>query len=174
MADFEALYRAEKDAVYAYACALAGQGAIADDLVHDAFMGVLGRMDELDRTQSMRAYLLTAVKRRFIDRVRRRGRDPGTIESEPEAKSAGDPSDRMMRTEFESTMRAAIASLGEPDAETVRLRVWGRLGFDEIGVIQKVPAATARTRYRTALERLRFKLEGAIRDERSIRRNTTA
>ncbi len=49
----------------------------------------------------------------------------------------------------------ALRKLPEPLRETVTLRLWGDLSFPEISEITRVPVATATSRYRLAIERLR-------------------
>ena len=49
----------------------------------------------------------------------------------------------------------ALLKLPDPLRETVTLRLWGDLSFPEISSITGVPVATATSRYRLAIERLR-------------------
>jgi DNA-directed RNA polymerase specialized sigma24 family protein len=49
----------------------------------------------------------------------------------------------------------ALRKLPDPLRETVTLRLWGDLSFPEISSVTGVPVATATSRYRLAIERLR-------------------
>lgn len=166
-AAFEAIYRAEKDVVHAYAVSLAGPGATAEDLVHDVFIALLARWDAVEKKSALRAYLIRAVRHRFIDDRRRSARRERPIapETEPADDRNVPPAERLSSAEDMNAVGRALASLSDDESDIVRMRVWGRLSFEEIGETLAVPPATARTRYRAALERLRFRLRGVRTDE---------
>jgi RNA polymerase sigma-70 factor (ECF subfamily) len=52
----------------------------------------------------------------------------------------------------------ALAALPDPQREVLLLRVWGDLSFPAIANMTKVTVATATSRYRYALSRLRGSL----------------
>lgn len=162
---FDAVYRAHKDAVHAYACCLVGAGAAAEDLVHDAFMGLLRRLGDVDIDRDPRPWLLRSVRHRAFDMSRRRqARSRGEpLADEAEATDAAGLGS-MATEERSAVIRQALEALGPAHADVVRLHVYGRLGYEAIGEVLGIPAATARTRYRTATERLRVSLMGVRHD----------
>jgi RNA polymerase sigma-70 factor (ECF subfamily) len=52
-------------------------------------------------------------------------------------------------------LQAALARLPESQREVVTLKIWGELTFAEIAAALDIPANTAASRYRYALEDLR-------------------
>ena len=55
-------------------------------------------------------------------------------------------------------LKNALAELPPPQREVMTLRIWGDLSFPAIARLTKVTVATATSRYRYALERLRNSL----------------
>ena len=53
------------------------------------------------------------------------------------------------------SLAAAIQELPDKLREVLVLRIWGELSFPEIAKVAEIPQATATSRYRYALERLR-------------------
>ena len=149
-----------KDAVYGYAVSLVGVGSETDDLVQETFLGLLRRSPAL-KGQQVRTYLLRCVRNRFIDRCRRVRRENGEVES---LTGSEDPEALTFTTERAREVRSALDALPETEGEVVRLRVYGRLGYEEIGAMLEIPSGTARTRYRRALDRLRSRLKKVMRD----------
>ena len=60
------------------------------------------------------------------------------------------------------TIAAALLELPDEQREVVSLRLWGGLSFPEIASVTGVPAPTAASRYRAAIERLRLALSPAF------------
>ncbi|MEM7163859.1 MAG: RNA polymerase sigma factor [Planctomycetota bacterium] len=152
---FEALYGAYRQQVYRYACSVSGSAASADDLLQEAFLGLLRNIDRIDETRPLLPYLLQSVKHRHVDRLRsfeeRRRPLPATDRTtDPEEVTS-----QMERDESRVIVSDAIAALAEPQGEVVRLKVYGGLTYDAIAAQLAVPAATIRNRYRAALNHLR-------------------
>lgn len=162
---FEALYREYKDRVYRYACSLAGVGPAAEDLVQEAFLGFLRNVDRLRRDAPVLPYLIRSVRNRFIDRKRSfgaRGETLGPRHDAPDERPA--PAEQSWERERDALVQQAISSLPPPQAEVIRLRVFGRLDFATIAAEVDAPLATVRNRYRRALDTLRQRLERTIGD----------
>jgi RNA polymerase sigma-70 factor (ECF subfamily) len=135
----------------------------AEDLVHDSFVAVWQKIDRFDPMRgSLRAWLLTVVRNRAIDRLRA-GRASIAIED------ADDQS--LLRTSPNPTWEAAIArqsaaelrnaleSLPSEQRQAVELAYFGGNTYREIAVLTKVPLGTANGRLRLALAKLREALQ---------------
>ena len=153
-------YNEHFESLSRYALLLAnGQQANAEDLVHEAFLGLLRASRAVTWPKDPRAYLFGALIRK--DRARRRDaqrRGPefwmayaGLLQAKapPPAGSELDDAERICR---------ALEKLPAEQREVV-LRVQAGLSFAEIAQALEVPQTTARSRYQTALEQLRGALK---------------
>jgi RNA polymerase sigma-70 factor (ECF subfamily) len=141
------LYDRHHRGLYAYARSLLRDAALAEDVVHDAFVRLLSAAP--DRSiHSIQAYLYTIARNLALDTLRRRSRhvEPqGHLES----KVSTPGGDRRERRVVE-----ALEQLPEEQRETVVLKIFSGLTFAQIGEVMSVPAGTAASRYRYALEGL--------------------
>ncbi len=162
-AAFEQLYGAYKQSVYRYALSLSGSVADADDLLQEAFMGLLRNIDRVDGARPVLPYLLKSVRNRHVDRLRSFAERRQPLPDDPVSASPGAAA-VLEKGEQRGQVLAAVGALSEAQAEVVRLRLYGELSYDSIAEQLRVPAATIRNRYRAALERLREILGRSARD----------
>lgn len=74
-------YRATVAEVFRYASMLCGSDrARAEDLVQDAFLGLVRRVRAGDRVDVSVGYLMVAVRHRFLDDVKHRAREQRRLE----------------------------------------------------------------------------------------------
>jgi RNA polymerase sigma-70 factor, ECF subfamily len=133
--------------------------------VQEAFLNVWRRASTFDPERgSLRAWLLTAVRNRCIDRLRGRA---GTAAQErellPEAAYAISPSDpwREVALSLEcAAVRDAMASLPAEQRQVVELAYFGGYSHHEISNMTRVPLGTVKGRMRLALEKMGSFLRG--------------
>jgi RNA polymerase sigma factor (sigma-70 family) len=136
---------------------------MAEDLVHDAFVAVWQKIGRFDPARgSLRAWLLTIVRNRAIDRVR--GTRPSLEVSEADEQS-------LLRTSPNPTWEVAVARLSAVELRTaldmlpaeqreaVELAYFGGRTYREIAELTGVPQGTANGRLRLALAKLREALQ---------------
>lgn len=105
--------------------------------------------------------VFTAIRRTAIDlarrRDRRRIREDIVAREEPsvlfDCKVEG--------SERSEGVERALRQLPEPQQEVLILKIWGELTFSEIGDTIGIPANTAASRYRYALQALKTHLESS-------------
>jgi RNA polymerase sigma factor (sigma-70 family) len=143
------LYRDEYEPMLALAYLLVGSRSAAEDVVHDAFTAISGRLDDIDNAG---AYLRTSVvngTRRWHRRLRREERwqpvDP--------APATGDG------TADAIAVRGALADLPSEQREAIVLRYFADLTFREIADVLGCPLQTVATRVRRGLDRIKRDLE---------------
>jgi RNA polymerase sigma-70 factor (ECF subfamily) len=68
---FDEMYREQTVAVWTYALYLARDRAEAEDLFQDVWLRVVEKMDDIDRTENVKAWLLTIAVNLHRDRLRR-------------------------------------------------------------------------------------------------------
>lgn len=152
---FEALYGAYRQQVYRFACSLTRSSADADDLLQEAFLGLLRNIDTVDEGRPLLPYLLQSVRNRHVDRVRAFEERRQPLPGNDRATGSEEVSAQMEQQESRTMVSEAIAALAAPQGEVVRLKVFGGMSYDAIATELAVPAATIRNRYRAALHRLR-------------------
>jgi RNA polymerase sigma-70 factor (ECF subfamily) len=164
---FAATYRLHADAAYGYASALVGPGAAAEDLVHDAFLGLVRATPRLAAAGALRGYLLRAIRNRAADRARsfeaRTTRGDADLLAASEA-PAPPPDASLDAAERAGLVRRALAALPEAQCEALVLKAVGGLRYEEIGALVGAPAATVRNRLRAGAAKLREMLSRRLGD----------
>lgn len=70
-ADFESIFEAHKDAVFAFAWRMTGSAQIAEDIAQDAFLSIWKAPDRFDASRgSIRALLLGTARNLLLKRWR--------------------------------------------------------------------------------------------------------
>lgn len=164
---FAATYRLHADAAYAYASTLVGPGGSAEDLVHDAFLGLVRATPRLTAAGALRGYLLRAVRNRAVDRSRSfEARDAGGDADALRTAVSPTPSPAaaLDGAETSALVQRALAALPVAQSEALVLKAVGGLQYDEISALVGAPAATVRNRLRAGIETLRDLLARRLGD----------
>jgi RNA polymerase sigma-70 factor (ECF subfamily) len=132
-----------------------GDHAAAEDLVQDAFLRFWPRRGRVDDPL---AWLYVCAKRLAIQGYReahRRTRREGAA-----AKPVADDSlfVKLHNDERRALIEAALVQLPEAQREVLIMKIWVGLSFPQIGRALDIPADTAASRYRYALQKLRESL----------------
>lgn len=147
-ADVEELYRRHAGEIRGYLYRRAGQAGA--DLLGEVFVVALQRVDDLPEPDVRRAWLFGTARRLLLaadrsDRQRHQAEIERARFGEPPLDAAdGGRSDRAR------AVRAALASLREPDRELIRLTEWERLPITEAAAVLGLRPGTARVRLHRA------------------------
>ncbi|HEY7105146.1 MAG TPA: sigma-70 family RNA polymerase sigma factor [Acidimicrobiia bacterium] len=134
----------------------------AEDVAQEAFLRAWRHAAAYDpRRGSVIGWLLTITRNLAIDsvRVRRPGPlDPMMLTLFDHESTERGPADQAQLDDDTSRLRAALARLPAEQGRAIVLA--GLLGYTarEVGEIEDIPLGTAKTRIRTALQRLRVAL----------------
>ena len=145
------LFRQYGHGLFAYARSLTGRRDAAEDIVQESFL----RFIQSGSPASPKEYLYGIVRNLALESSRQAALHR---RHEPEVARARAPK---CYDDERALMDAALAELEDlpvDQREVVALKVLGGLTFDEIGGLLQVPAATAASRYRYALEKLAARL----------------
>ena len=131
----------------------------AEDIVHDAYVAVWQKIDRFDPMRgSLRAWLLTVVRNRCIDRLRA-SRPSVTIEdadAQSLLRSSANPTwEAAIAQRSAAELRLALQQLPAEQREAIELAYFGGNTYREIATLTGVPLGTANGRLRLALAKLR-------------------
>lgn len=148
----ERIYDAHAQAVFAFVLNLTRDEAETADVLQDVFHKLVRQPGTLEGVENVRVFLLRMAHRVMIDRFRRRAtraRLEGAVEARVFAATEDPDADAHRRA-----LEAALGELPEEQRAVVHLKLWGGLTFAEIAEALEVPANTAASRYRYAIDKL--------------------
>src|SRR4051812_32691944 len=154
--DLERLYDEHAQALFAFLLNLTRNESDTRDLLQDLFVKLARQPSLMENIREERAFLLCLVHHTAIDLMRRRGsreRNYQQLASEvlvPFA-PAGDPDEHA----FRQALSDALGELPPEQRAVVHLKLWEGLTFEAIAETLEIPANTAASRYRYALDKLR-------------------
>jgi RNA polymerase sigma factor (sigma-70 family) len=151
--------------VYGLAWTILGDPVTAEDVAQEAFVRAWRYAASYDaRRGNVLTWLLTITRNVAIDRARLTQAepiDPELLASKLQLQSAGQARDELSPVAERERLRDALATLpGEQRRALLLAAYFGRTAR-EIAELEGVPLGTAKTRIRTAMVRLRDRLEVA-------------
>ena len=159
------LYDRHAAAALAIAMRVVGSRAEAEDVVHDAFVAVWRKIDRFDAQRgSLRAWLLTVVRNRAIDRVRARRTavDVDDADDRSLLRTGPNPTwEAALDRAAANDLRQAMEALPDEQRRAVELAYFEGYTYREVAEITGVPPGTANGRLRLALAKLREALTGS-------------
>lgn len=154
--------------VYALARRLAGENALAEDIVQEAFLKLWRKAITYDPARGRPAsWILHLAYTTGVDLLRKRGKAlPSRLEEPPEeidhqADPAGDAETALMGAQ----VRIALLRLPPEQRQALELAYWGALTHQEIATKLDLPLGTVKGRIRLALQALRSLLHSPVREE---------
>ncbi len=137
----------------------------AEDVVHDAFVAVWRKIDRFDADRgSLRAWLMTVVRNRAIDRVRARrpNMDLEVADERSLLRTGPNPTwEAALGRTAATDVHAAMASLPQEQRQAVELAYFEGYTYREVAELTGVAPGTANGRLRLALAKLRDALSGS-------------
>ena len=153
----EKLYEAYYMRVYSYVVTLSGSRELAEEITQETFYRAMTKSASFRREADEVTWLCTIAKNLFYDEKRRQ-KKTGPI---PEDIEAGGKSIEQIAADKDSSFRVHLAlhALEEPFREIFELRVFGELGFREIGMIFGKTENWARVTYHRARLKLQERMK---------------
>ncbi len=161
-------------ALWCLAAAVLGRSDGAEDVVQEAALTALGKLDDLVRVDGFEAWMGQIVRFTALNARRRRenrraadltcGVDPVAPVVVPAA-----PADDVVKPDgtlhegqeaFDDRVQEALAALDDVPRACLLLKVVAELGYKEIAELLDVPAGTAMSHVHRSRERLRERLAG--------------
>lgn len=128
-----------------------GNHVEAEDLVYDAVVKFLERDTDNIKPESIRLYLFRIVHNLCQDYSRSNKREFMPIE-DYDVEGADDEA---LDLEDADRINACLDSLPSREADIIRMNVIDGLSFVEISGILSIPQSTAKSRYKSGMEKLR-------------------
>jgi len=158
---FRTLYERHTPAMYGLALRLsAGAGADAEDVVHDAWIRAVERLDSFEWRSALRSWLCGFVVHRWREIRRARGREAGVADpaagGSPYEPSASDA--RLNATADRVDLERAVRRLADGYREVLVLHDIHGFNHEEIGALLGIEAGTSKSQLSRARHRLRQSL----------------
>lgn len=128
-----------------------GNHGEAEDLVYDAVLKFLERNNEKIKPESIRLYLFRIVYNLCQDYYRTRKQEILPIGDF----DVSDKIDEVLDLEDADRINAILDSLPLREADIIRMNVIDGLSFVEISNILSIPQSTAKSRYKSGMDKLR-------------------
>ena len=153
----EKMYEAYYMRVYSYVVTISGSRELAEEITQETFCRAMTKSASFRREADEVTWLCTIAKNLFYDEKRRQ-KKTGPI---PEDIEADGKSIEQIAADRESTFRVHLAlhALEEPYREIFELRVFGELGFKDIGTIFGKTENWARVTYHRARLKLQERMK---------------
>lgn len=153
-AAMQTLYKRHHDTAYAFLRSRGADAEQARDLVHDAMLDVWKGAGKFRGASSVRTWILTIARNKFIDRIRASGRldyvdDVGEMVDEtPDAETV------ITASQDAAQLRSCLGKLKALQRTAIRMAFFDGLTYDEIAEIEGVPVGTIKSRIHHAKQAL--------------------
>ncbi len=159
---FGELYDRYSAKAFGLARLMCGSSQRAEDALQEGFLAVWRSRASFDPARgSPRAWLLTVIRNRCIDVIRRDRRDVGLGESDGELEyfpAPGSVAEDAEEHEEANRVRATLLGLPAAQREVIALAYFGGLSHAEIATRLQLPAGTVKGRIRLGLHKVRAEL----------------
>ncbi|MGH7119930.1 MAG: sigma-70 family RNA polymerase sigma factor [Acetobacteraceae bacterium] len=150
------LYDMEAPRLYGIALRITSQRELAADALHDAFMQVLRQAGRFDPARgSAEAWLVSLVRYRALDIVRRRRREVLGYEAVEEPTGEPDALEQLATTEAGEALRLCLGELEEDRRRMIVLAFVEGLSHAELAHRLKLPLGTVKSSIRRSLVKLK-------------------
>jgi RNA polymerase sigma-70 factor (ECF subfamily) len=158
------LYDAHAGALYAFVLNLTRSPAASEDILHDLFLKI-ARDERRFRTLAQpKSYLFAMAHRAVIDAVRRAETHQRRHENDAGPAEFFQPNPD--QAYFQTEVVEALATLPIEQRAVVHLKLWEDLTFEQIAEALDIPANTAASRYRYAIDKMRGRLRSTYKELR--------
>ena len=150
---FNAMVDDHGPALYAIAYRMMGDSHEAEDAVQDAFRSAWDSRKRFEAGRGARAWLVAILRRRVIDRWRKRPQ-PSVVSGDTPLEVSVEPEDPLA-DQFTDEMQHALGRLPDELRETLLLVVVAELTHQEAANLLDIPLGTVLSRVSRARKRLR-------------------
>jgi RNA polymerase sigma-70 factor (ECF subfamily) len=154
-ASLEELYARTRDRLFTVLRRLGADPDTAEDLVHEAYLRLWSRREQLPSVTAPLAYLCTTARNLWVNHTRHRSFLRRMLDGFARRKT---PARREMPTIDREDIDRALSALDDATREVFTLQRFGGLSYREIAEAQGVSLKTVEARMKRAFDELRLKL----------------
>ena len=160
MPDFiERLYDSHAQALFSFLMNFTRSEADTRDVMQEIFGKLTARPELMDGVRDERAFLLRLAHNTAVDAIRRRAtREKNHGEFARELPELFAPAPDADTAAFQAALAAALGELPPEQRAVAHLKLWEGATFADISEALGIPANTAASRYRYAIDKLRERL----------------
>ena len=153
--DLGQLYDQHAPALFAFVLNFTRSEADTRDVLQELFLKLAAQPAQLAAVRDLRGYLIRLAHRLAIDAFRRRASHASAVE-----RAAAEPAEIFAPTPdadaqgFRDALSRALAELPPEQRAVAHLHLWEGRTFAEIAALLEIPANTAASRYRYAIDKL--------------------
>jgi len=151
----DCIYSKYRPKLLAAAQGMQVESSLVEDSVHDVFVSLATRINELEIKSNLYAYLLTGVVNRMRDTLRKKTRQQKLLARQAPKTAVVDPEQCVIHGEQSQQAVGLLEQLPHEQRQAVSLRVSESMRFYDIARIQGVSPSTVRGRYRYGICKLR-------------------
>jgi RNA polymerase sigma-70 factor (ECF subfamily) len=141
------------EGLYRFAFFRTGSADDSRDIVQSVFLRLYDRHRDMAAIENMKSYLYRATANACADYHRRR-QSRKTVPLVYASNVASDSNSVTAESEYQR-INTLLATLPDEQSEVLRMRITDELSFAEIADILQIPVATAKSRFRYGIEKLR-------------------
>jgi RNA polymerase sigma-70 factor (ECF subfamily) len=162
---FDAIYRRHQTRAFLQAMRITGRPSVAEEVTQDAFLGLWNSASCFDPNRgSLTTWLLSLVRNRGIDSIRRRARHDRVLEIDDaiadRLEAAERTDEQVVKRDQSRQMRELLTELPDDQREVIQLSYFTGLSQTEIAKEIDIPLGTVKGRQRLALTKLHRLLAG--------------
>lgn len=158
---FKSLYERHRPPVFRFAYRMLNSAALAEEVTHDCFLGLIREPSRFDPTRAaLRTYLFAAARNLALKHLRRYADHESYDEaaaSLPDVLEDG-PLQTVLRAEAAGAVRRAVVALPEAQREVIVLFEYEGLSLAEVAAVVGADTGAVKSRLHRARQRLRREL----------------
>lgn len=162
---FDSIIRDHVLPMYQAAYRLLRNAEDAEDLVQDVLVKLYPRLDEVERIEALRPWLLRIVYHSYVDFLRKRQRSPVTVSDDVAilavTHDVNEPQDMASRQETATRLSQAVEQLPEDQRALVDLHLVQGYTLSELVGVFDTPIGTLKARVHRVKKRLKKELADA-------------
>jgi RNA polymerase sigma-70 factor (ECF subfamily) len=171
-AAFLALYERHRETVFRFAYRMLGSAALAEEVTHDCFLGLIREPARFDPNRAaLRTYLYAAVRNLAAKHFRRHAGETTVeecVEADFVADRRGEPLSLLLDAELAAEVQRAVAALPPLQREVVILFEYEELSLAEVAAVVGADTGTVKSRLHRARQRLRRELSHYFKSDRGL------
>jgi RNA polymerase sigma-70 factor (ECF subfamily) len=162
---WEKLVKRYESKIYNHGLRLTGNSSDAMDLMQEVFLGVYRNLHRFRGDAKFSSWIFRIAHNKAVDMNRRKRlmTSPPRFSTEDEGdefekfpgKTDFEPENRLGNTEQNARVLKMLSELSSDQRSIVELKIFQSLTFDEIAELQDISVNTAKTRFYSALKKLK-------------------